>query len=123
MDPIIAEELATRLESGKYPQGTCALRKDNDEFCCLGVLSEMAVEAGVIPPPILNVIGVYQYGDETGYETGVLHRVIMEWAGMKTVVGKYIDEDGYTHLLTEKNDAGDSFPEIAKIIRENVTRL
>lgn len=49
MDNAIALEWADMLDSGKYPQGIDALCMDG-KFCCLGVLSELAVVKGVIPP-------------------------------------------------------------------------
>lgn len=48
---------ADRLESGQDQQCQGQLRKDNEEgpaYCCLGVLSEMAVEAGVIDPVVIK---------------------------------------------------------------------
>ena len=49
MKQEIKQQWATALRSGKYAQGQAYLRNDRDEMCCLGVLSELAVEAGVIP--------------------------------------------------------------------------
>lgn len=45
--PEIKEEWLRRLRSGDYPQGRAALNA-RGKYCCLGVLCEMAVEAGVI---------------------------------------------------------------------------
>jgi hypothetical protein len=50
MDPDVRDELIKRLRSGDYIQGKekLALKDDDGQrFCCLGVLCEMAVEAGI----------------------------------------------------------------------------
>ena len=41
MDKKIANMWIKALESGDYKQGKCALRNDNDCFCCLGVLCDL----------------------------------------------------------------------------------
>ena len=46
MDPEIKAEWIKRLSSGKYIQHQCGLR-DFNKFCVLGVLVDMAVEAGI----------------------------------------------------------------------------
>lgn len=52
MNREIALKLADALESGEYAQGRSRLCLVNEngskEFCCLGVLSEIAVQEGVI---------------------------------------------------------------------------
>lgn len=57
MRPEIAQKWADALRSGKYQQGQGDLSHVNymsggRYFCCLGVLCEVAVEEGVIPPPV-----------------------------------------------------------------------
>jgi hypothetical protein len=47
MNPGIRAQWTAALRSGDYQQGKSALRK-NDELCCLGVLCDLAVKAGVI---------------------------------------------------------------------------
>ena len=41
----------TALRSGKYKQTTGTLA-DQDGHCCLGVACDLAVKAGIIPPPV-----------------------------------------------------------------------
>jgi hypothetical protein len=50
MDPRIRARWVAALRSGEYPQAFNHLRTD-DGFCCYGVLCELAVQDGVIPPP------------------------------------------------------------------------
>lgn len=41
MKPVIKAKWVAALRSGKYKQGTCQLRNNNDEYCCLGVLCDI----------------------------------------------------------------------------------
>ena len=47
MKPEIQAEWVAALRSGEYKQGTGVLRSEANEFCCLGVLCDLAVKAGV----------------------------------------------------------------------------
>lgn len=42
MDPELKKKWVEALRSGRYKQGTEMLRSLDDEFCCLGVLCEVA---------------------------------------------------------------------------------
>jgi hypothetical protein len=77
MNPEIRAQWITALRSGDYEQGRSVLRQD-DLFCCLGVLCDLAVKANVIAAR-KNSDGVWFYGrdwDET------LPEQVMEWAGI-----------------------------------------
>lgn len=116
MKPEIASKLADTLESGKYQQGTGRLVGEG-KYCCLGVLCELAIEAGV---PGLKYIrhssGVEGYTDDPAYsdETSLCcsfpPNAVSEWSEME----KYHGED----ILASKNDAGESFAEIARYLRD-----
>lgn len=47
MKPEIKEKWVKALRSGKYVQGYGRLRTENDQFCCLGVLCDLAAKEGV----------------------------------------------------------------------------
>jgi hypothetical protein len=49
--PEVKAEWLKELRSGNYAQGSGYLRLSNGEFCCLGILCEIAVKQGVIPEP------------------------------------------------------------------------
>ena len=124
MKEEIAMAWAERLDNLAEFQGTGKLRvkrnKEYSQYCCLGVLSEMAVEAEVINPPyeVRNTSygTVYRYGPLG--ETGSLCREVQDWAGMFTPDGA-----AGTDNLIVFNDNGWSFPKIAAFIRENWRRL
>lgn len=119
MDAKIAADWTNRLTSGKYSQGMGALRDENGRFCCLGVLCEMAVEAGVIPAPTQPVQdGLWSYWGQTA----VLPEAVREWAGMGNAWGEFYS-DGRTYTLTNMNDSGDSFTDIAEHISKHFDRI
>lgn len=114
----IAFAWADNLESGKYPQGKFALQS-NGNFCCFGVLAEMAVDAGVIERKPWETYGnvtefIYD-GDRHGMTSAV-----KAWAGMLTNEGQL---DGGNINLMGMNDNGESFVYIAEIIRERWAEL
>jgi len=95
----VAEELEKRLRSGDYKQGRGFLHilpgaAEGDEYCCLGVLCEMAVEEGVVKKSTTRgEHSTAYYGssdtDEaavTGWYNRVLPVAVVEWAGIKTQV-------------------------------------
>lgn len=101
------------LRSGKYKQGRGALRNTNNEFCCLGVLCDVARKEGVIGrPKKMKDEGLYAYGPIGN--SGVLPTVVKEWAGL-TGVNPYIGPEAASNW----NDAEKkSFDEIADLIEE-----
>ena len=108
----IMTEWTRRLESGDYLQGRGKLQ-EQDRYCCLGVLCEIAVEQGVIQQPRF-VGGVVTYGY---YNTSVLPDSVAHWAGI-TPEGRLSQSIETWEDLTELNDnAGYSFKQIAEVIR------
>lgn len=119
----IAEKWAAKLESGEYPQTTGTLRRRTADpgtppvgLCCLGVLCELAIEEG---------LDIEVRADSDKYYTGydgaisVLPITVQQWAGMHSENGQF--KAG--RCLTEDNDGGASFTEIAATIRANVEVL
>jgi hypothetical protein len=78
----IRKRWSAACRSGKR-QGHDWLRQQNDEFCCLGILSQEAADAGVIPQPERGIntdmIQHYIYAGCTDY----LPEAVSEWAGLK----------------------------------------
>jgi hypothetical protein len=46
MDPVVKAEWVAALRSGDYRQGKLALRTENAEYCCLGVLCDLYAQKG-----------------------------------------------------------------------------
>ena len=128
MDDNIRKQWVDKLRSGKYPQGEGSLRK-GENFCCLGVLCELAVEQGVIKSSYIaeGTRGIYVYADEKADDEydAWLPPTVRKWAGLQTdevklsrarVVGK----PGLMALsLTAMNDNGCTFEEIADFIESD----
>lgn len=124
MRPEIAEVWALALESGLYDQGTGSLVVVLDEngnpsrYCCLGVLCDLANKDGVRTPLGDDKL----YGWNFATNGGTLPGVVIDWAGMASDSGRYNVEDDQ-EILIDHNDTGDSFAEIAAIIREHAEEL
>lgn len=118
MKKSIAMEWADLLESGEIKQGTGILNYKNNEMCCLGVLCNMAAVEG--HTEAYNKLNVVTFGDDKDNSRTILPKNVMKWSGIKDPYG-YIKSK--SKCLTELNDNGESFEEIAKIIREHYKEL
>ncbi|MFD1083872.1 hypothetical protein [Micromonospora andamanensis] len=107
------------LRSGDYRQGTGLLRC-KDQFCCLGVSCDIAVEQGVIPEPERDG-NTYFYGD--GSEECFLPPEVFAWLGLDTS-DPLVGADGARQFVTHLNDAaGLTFPEIADLLEATFPHL
>ena len=79
------------LRSGEYPQTTGCLR-DADGYCCLGVLTDLAVKDGV-----------GGWGTDFDPSLGFLPRLVVEWAGLA------VSNPNLTGVI-DGDDTGDSYP-------------
>ena len=121
INPEIKELWCRALESEEYTQAGGRLRTDNG-FCCLGVLSDLAIKAGVQEWVAEEGGG---YGVSTSFgprKTGTVSGEIQSWAGIK---GSSAD-DPLVQIgpefcrLSFLNDTGYDFKTIAQIIREQL---
>lgn len=95
----VIEKWVTALESGEYAQTEGRLHRAvphkgpyMDEkpagFCCLGVLCDLAVKAGVIPEPTLlqdhNGDETYAYGTHVDEASSFPPPAVVEWAGLNS---------------------------------------
>lgn len=119
----IWEKWIRALRSGKYKQGAGKLRSEKDEFCCLGVLSD------ITHPDHWgkNSAGCYTHGVCGSPPASVLNPFLKQESGMKSTLGFHISAMVQTdkgnidipHLsLTALNDDGIHFSEIADIIEK-----
>lgn len=116
MKQEIAFAWADKLDSGEYKQDKEQL-KTLLGFCCLGVLCDMYIKAH---PGDLDARWTFM--DKMFFchnGNAILPSKVISWAGMRSTLGRYT-KDGKVSTLTKDNDTlGKTFPEIAKIIREN----
>ena len=131
MNPEIKKLWIDALLSGEYQQGQGYLHQIRDgesQFCCLGVLCDLALKNGVS----LHVSQRDEWVTEFNNSSESLPEAVMEWSGMTSVNGgfhytvshRWEDLDGFIHdeqeemeqSLAELNDNGYTFEEIAKDI-------
>jgi hypothetical protein len=110
----IRDQWTKALRSGDYEQGEGVLRR-GDRFCCLGVLCDLAVKAGIIPQEKLPT-DEYRYGPQPyGTCVAYLPDVVVEWAELPSHNPKV----GSGITLAALNDEGRPFEEIADAIDES----
>lgn len=118
MKKEIKEQWIAALTSGEYQQTVGALANRDAEgatsYCCLGVLCDLAVKAGVIEEPEVNED--YRRLNYDG-EEAVLPPSVQVWAGTDD---RGNNPDGPDLGLASKNDRGSSFSEISAIISRNL---
>jgi hypothetical protein len=117
------------LRSGDYAQAKGSLKDDLDPddptkigYCCLGVLCELAVqEGGIINSVRKSSTGTYYYDEESG----LLPYSVQQWAGFETASPEFAVTNDLTgdyeeyHWLTDLNDNGKTFAEMADLIEEH----
>lgn len=124
MKPAIKALWLQALRSGKYEQGQGYLHTNKGgehQYCCLGVLCEIAVELDPTLLPVWRDVREVSYGGQTQF----LPITISEWAGLEgdspeifEPVEPYEDyDDEYiSHALADLNDNGNDFAFIANMI-------
>jgi len=103
-----ADELVAALRSGKYTQTNGQLR-DGDAFCCLGVACD------------ISKLGEWN-GNKYFSEEGILPNEVRDYFGFYNSNGGVRDYHTES-CLSELNDKGQSFIEIADFIETNWERL
>jgi hypothetical protein len=118
----IATKWIDRLRNGNIPQTSDALGTKDGERCCLGVLCDIAVEDGIIAKPTeFDGEPALKYADHWS----ILPDAVMQWAGMASDTGSLRNTDSvYSDKeLTELNDTGMPFSEIADVIESNYDKI
>ena len=129
MNAKIAEKWVAALRSGEYLQGRGQLAKvvystkqpDNAviKYCCLGILCDLAVKAGL--PIDVGHTDVTAYSDGITYDEGTVYLppIVQRWADIQTMNGRIDNKTS----LSKLNDTCKTFPEIADIIEQHVQEL
>ena len=121
MNPDVKEKWLEALRSGKYKQGTGALNKDG-RFCCLGVLCDLFAEDD-------DCNGAWQELDENALtfkpdgrpgRHAFLPDAVAEWAGIEISPSDPFVSDDNDETLSQLNDSGRTFRQIADIIEEEL---
>lgn len=123
MNEAIKKEWVDALRSGQYKQGTGWLCKEVNgerEYCCLGVLTDLAIKNGIDIEVTAYLDDAISYDGESEF----LPEVVMEWAEIRTRNGEFRgarDEEMNSYFnmtLTDLNDAGEDFVELADYIEK-----
>lgn len=117
MKPEIKTKWVAALRSGEYKQGTRQLSWGDGSFCCLGVLTDLAVKEGV---------GEWgEHGTDKDGEfdpcDATLPPEVGEWAGVDgdpAVVGTQINRPIQLWRLNDHHNR--SFTELADLIEEQL---
>ena len=109
MNADVKAKWVAALSSGDYKQGYEQLRTLDDKYCCLGVLAELAVKEGIIPPAC-KVDGDFFSGYKYDGDVAVLPKMVSIWAG-------YIPSIKLMNMNDHKHN---KFVTIAKWIEENL---
>lgn len=141
MNPQVKTEWLEALRSGEYKQGRgqlCRRTSEGDEFCCLGVLSEIAARHGIVDRIETGETASAGNGLTISYrmpftyaasESAYLPLAVKDWADLDennpvVMVGAE-GADGlmsgkYASTLARQNDDGMSFSEIAELIENQL---
>lgn len=130
MDAGIKADWLTALRSGEYKQGKGYLKNEvigSPQYCCLGVLCELAVKAGVIEESELDQDEyVHSFSSKRpgigglSHSSSYLPQGVADWAGIH-YQGKihHDDESGRVRVdLADLNDYKLDFAGIADVIEK-----
>lgn len=127
MDAEIKNRWIRALRSGEYNQATGTLYDpEQNGYCCLGVLCEIARDNGVVTRKVYDTFSLYfQESDYDDARSGSLPQVVQDWAGIESSDPKVMtdaDGSGYRgqYRLSELNDFCLSFDQIADAIESSL---
>lgn len=120
MKPDIKEQWVGALRSGHYQQGRGRLADNDGKYCCLGVLCELATEAGILDKEMSDQFGpIYRStADRDDWDRNLLPMAVVKWAELdsrRPVVPRGASLFD-TRALDFLNDTGKKFDEIADLI-------
>lgn len=128
--PEVKQLWIDALESGEYTQGVGALATKDGGNCCLGVLCELAVKAGVLSEEDVKAPDYFSYTASKTYKDSVNYppHEVAEWAfntngvpGNASIYNPRVAIPGSSSItLSELNDDGATFAEIANYIKEQL---
>jgi len=110
MKPGIKTKWVAALRSGEYKQGTRQLLRGDGSFCCLGVLTDLAVKDGV-----------GDWDHDYYPEASFLPQRVVKWAGLDTRSPCVAPSWGTREALWSLNDSSEhGFEELADLIEEQL---
>ena len=128
MNPEIKAKWIEALRSGDYQQGGGRLRGGNDQFCCLGVLCDIAANSEGVDVRVTQVeldqpcdCEMCEKGPDYLYNgcDGYLPIEVVNWSGLG-YVNPEVTVGGDRRTLSYLNDGGYTFGQIAELIEEQL---
>lgn len=122
MKQLIAKQWVAALRSGKYPQGTNALRTIDDEYCCLGVLCDILDKkcwTDGVEDATANYVATF--GNTDSFD--VLPKAVLDITEIQHTNPRVCIMDEESDItnpmgLAELNDGGYTFKQIANLIEK-----
>lgn len=116
-----------KLEETELKQGKGALCTRNNEYCCLGIACEVAIENGLLIEKWMDEKysdNVHLYGKRNeDISSAYLPSIVSDWLGMKTIEGAPVNEPMSLSKVDDScaimNDEGLSFKEIAQRLQKH----
>jgi len=118
MKKTVMKKWVKALRSGEYSQGEGQLVDSRDNFCCLGVLCNLAPTK--IGTWLEHPYGGWAFGTKEAFFDSHLPKSVMKWSGMNSDHGRLPCR---LISLMNHNDRGMSFSEIADLIEKNWEKL
>jgi hypothetical protein len=123
INPEVKRKWVAALRSGEYRQGEGALHNldtdGNHRFCCLGVLTDLAIKDGVVEDWALGNKANLQCEGQVAY----LPEPVAIWAvgdPLLALCDFHVEVAGEHNTLAGCNDDGYTFEQIADIIEEQL---
>lgn len=135
MNPAIKQRWLEKLRSKQYTQGSgnlCVLnqRTNVEEWCCLGILADIAREDGIGDWLMAaNSTGHKEWQDKSGSSYSGMTKAVARWAGFHgdhcDILGPRLEYQGYRYRAAHLNDGENedgrivralSFEQIADLI-------
>jgi hypothetical protein len=116
MNPQVQQAWVKALRSGEYKQGRTRLRA-GDKFCCLGVLCDLHQKAGL---GRWDGTEYFDGAEDEDHTALLLPDAVMEWAGLSYCSGCFVHIGTRKMLLSNHNDEGASFADLANAIEEQL---
>ena len=105
----------TALRNGEYKQGYDQIKSSCNEFCCLGVLADLAIKNNWFPELELRWDGTRLYSEDAEQSYSVT--TFLSNSYMLNALNLDIDIE---IILSNMNDYGSSFSAIADYIEANL---
>lgn len=120
MKPEIKQKWLNALRNGEYTQGRYQLRDDNNNFCCLGVLTDLYLKETNQEWIEGEEQFAYLAPSQGGNNGGVLIQEVIEWAGLK-LANPELTTKNTEVVISDLNDYYNySFDQIADLIESQL---